>query len=251
MLITSIDDIKAEFLKEFKRVGYLKSNYDLFKDFLTLSYTAICKATETGKEADDLEAEYMGVVKTYHEKDLWVIREMMPKLFALTEMGQYHKADFLGSIYHELEIHNKQVGQFFTPYCLCELTAQMTIQDGIEKIKSGKKKFFTLDEPAAGAGAMILACGNATEDAGLNPALSMFFQATDISEMAFKMCYVQTSLRGLSGFVRLGNSLSKEIVKVRKTPMTAMFYSLRGNPFEKSHYKKAIRTRENPRIKKL
>ncbi len=33
--------------------------------------------------------------------------------------------DILGSVFHELELHNKWTGQFFTPFHLCQMMAKM------------------------------------------------------------------------------------------------------------------------------
>lgn len=210
-----------------------------------MAYCAIAKTTSHGEMAETLEAEYMAVVKSYREKEMDIIRDTMPRLLALTTEGVFDRCDFLGEIYHELELHNKELGQFFTPYSLCYMMAKMTIAEQVADIKSGKKKFFTLDEPAAGGGAMILAVADALQDEGLNPSFSMYFRATDLSPMAFRMVYIQTSLRALSGEVFHGNTLSLETFRSHRTPIALQFYGLRGDPFKKPDI--VVRDRQNPR----
>lgn len=249
----SIADPKKEFIRLFNKVGYTKSRYDLFRDFLNLSFFSLCKLSERGERADQLEENYMQVVRSYPEKDLHIIRETMPRLLGLTDIGVNQKMDFLGAVYHDLEIHNKEVGQFFTPFSVSYMMAKMTLSEQIEHIKAGRKKHFTLDEPASGAGGMILASAQALEDEGLDSSATMFFRAIDLSEMAFKMTYIQTALRGLCGFVIHGNSLSLETFDSRITPAGVAFFGMYGDPFKNKgpniRYRKKDKVK-NPKIRK-
>lgn len=229
-----IVDYKREFLKTFEGMDRRKHRYDVFRDFLTLAFTAIAQGPlrilGDTKKADALEAEYMKVVETYKPDDLDVIREKMPKLLALTLQGVHERCDFLGEVYHALELHNKELGQFFTPYSLCLMMAKMNISNLVPIIE--EKRFVTAQEPACGAGAMLLALGDAIQDEGKDPALSLWFEAIDLSEFAFKMCYIQCALRGLAGRVTHGNSLTMEMYNSYLTPAAIEFIAFRGNPFK-------------------
>lgn len=43
--------------------------------------------------------------------------------------------DFLGSIFMSLNLGNEHNGQFFTPYHVCELMAEVTMEDVVQKVK--------------------------------------------------------------------------------------------------------------------
>jgi type I restriction-modification system DNA methylase subunit len=230
-----ITDTHREFLKAFNSVDRHKHRWDTFRDFVTLAFCALakppCVAMGQIEKADKLEAEYMRVVGTYKEH-LDVIREVMPRLLALTVVGvNEQRCDFLGEVYHELELHNKELGQFFTPFHLGYVCADMTVNDLREKMRDTGKRFVTVQEPAAGAGGMLLSLAAAMQDKKLDPTKCLWFEAVDLSEVAFKMCYIQTAVRGLPGRVSHGNTLSMEMFNSYVTPAGIEFLARNGNPF--------------------
>jgi type I restriction-modification system DNA methylase subunit len=224
-----------EFIKAFDRADHTKHRWQLFQDFVTLSFCALakppCVALGQREKADKLEAEYMRVVGTYRER-LDVIRQTMPRLLALTAAGvNEHRCDFLGEVYHELELHNKEIGQFFTPFDMSYVCAAMTVHDLREKMRDTGKRFMTVQEPAAGAGGMLLALAAVLQDKKIDPQKCLWFEAVDLSDVAFKMCYIQTALRGLPGRVSHGNTLSMEIFGSYITAAGIDFLHRHGNPF--------------------
>ncbi|MEZ4614398.1 MAG: hypothetical protein R2867_02635 [Caldilineaceae bacterium] len=70
---------------------------------------------------------------------------------------------------------------------------------------------------------MLIATAHTLLEAGHDPASSMFFVATDLSRLSFNMAYLQTSILGLSGLVRHGNTLSNEVWDSRLTPICRVF----------------------------
>lgn len=61
--------------------------------------------------------------------------------------------DVLGDIFGALEVGNSAAGQFFTPFYISELMAQIIgFEDALEK-----KGFVSVNEPTCGAGGMIIA----------------------------------------------------------------------------------------------
>ena len=124
--------------------------------------------------------------------------------------------DILGPLYMELEIANKDAGQFFTPPELSELMANLTFKDELAKLES--QSFLTAGEPACGAGGMILALVKVLTSAGYDPAQKLWVQAIDVDRMAALMCYIQLSLWNVPAEVIVGNTLSLEIREVWYTP---------------------------------
>ncbi|MFB1024993.1 MAG: N-6 DNA methylase, partial [Octadecabacter sp.] len=83
-------------------------------------------------------------------------QKAFPKLLGLLiEALDSEPRDILGPLYMELEIANKDAGQFFTPPELSDLMANLTFGDELNKLEH--QPFITAGEPACGAGGMILA----------------------------------------------------------------------------------------------
>src|ERR1700722_17859186 len=171
---------------------------------------AVCairkKTLPAGPAADALEDQYMAVVKRNAPEDV----RKMPELLAITAVAvQEGGCDFLGQVVGDLELINGHMGQFFTPYDVSRMIAEMTLQDAGELIR--EKGFITVAEPASGAGGMIIAAADVIGKQGFDVARQLYVEATDISPMCFKMTYLQASLRGIPATIRRGNTLSLEM----------------------------------------
>lgn len=215
-----------DFVKILREIDPSKDNYTKFRDFLTLAYCALAKTTEMPDRADAFEEEYMRVVGQYRNKD--DIRRML-ELLAITAMQADIHLDFLGSVAGELEILNADAGQFFTPYEVCRLMAELTCSGLVDQIE--QKGFATMQEPACGAGAMILAVADTLAFKGYDPATSLWIEAIDVADMPHKMCFIQLTYRGLAGRVWRGNTLSMEMFEVATLPGSLAFTEKHGSPF--------------------
>lgn len=99
-----------QFIKAMNDIDRSKSRREVFTDFCELAYCALAKIacpTEQGRE--DLEAQYLSVVKRYRNKD--DVRRM-PELLSLTmEALNQGNIDFLGSVAGELGALDAKLGQ--------------------------------------------------------------------------------------------------------------------------------------------
>lgn len=163
-------------------------------------------------QVDALEAEYLAIIARYEKADV----DRFPKLLAvLIEILEDEPWDALGQLYMELEIASEHVGQFFTPPELSELMARLTYGDALANLKD---PFVTVQEPACGAGGMILAFTKVLIEAGHNPAEKMWAHCQDIDRTAALMCYLQLALWNIPGVVIVGNTLTNESHEVFYTP---------------------------------
>lgn len=217
-----------EFLRILRRIDHSKRDSEVFRDFCEMAYCAIAKTTAPTRErAEALEADYMRAVKRYRNPD--DVRKM-PELLALAATAlQAGGCDFLGEIAGEIGALDAGLGQFFTPYEISRLNAELILSDAPAMIE--RQKFLTLQEPAAGAGGMVIAAADVLESKGIDPARHVWFDATELNGPTYQMCFIQTSLRGLSGMVRHGNTLSLETFGQSLTPMARGFLALNGDPF--------------------
>lgn len=215
--------IKA-FIKIVERLDREKNVYDLFRDFCEMSYCAHAKLTAAAEPADQLEARYMQIVGTYRNKDtIRAFPELLAIAYGAIESGG---CDFLGSVASQMEVLNARVGQFFTPYSVSRMIAEMSLNDVRPVIE--QNGFVTISEPACGAGGMVLAAADVLHKAGFDIGTQMLVNAVDISPLCFHMTYVQATLRGIPAMVELGDTLRMTRTESAWTPSTLPFYKKHG-----------------------
>lgn len=178
----------------------------VFRDWLEMSAIAISNSVDRGQLAAR-EARYMSLVGQYQRDEAVNMAEMLG--FLVRELEITRECVF-GPLIGDLELgHGKnRMGQYFTPWHLCQLMAKLTLGDKPAlEAHIAKRGFFTLMEPAAGAGAMILATARAIEDLGINFQKHLHVTAVDIDPMCAHMTYLQTSLFGIPATIIQGDSL--------------------------------------------
>lgn len=206
----SRDTAIAAFKKTFRELAPYKHRYEVFRDFVTM---AACSLHNSLYKEPTREEEYLRIIAGYKKPD----QEAFPKLLGcLIEALDPEPRDILGPLYMELEIANKDAGQFFTPPELSELMANLTFGDMLSKLET--QPFITAGEPACGAGGMILALIKVMIAKGYNPSQHIWVQCIDVDRMAALMCYTQLSLWNVPAEIIVGNTLSWEIREVWYTP---------------------------------
>lgn len=212
--------VKVDYLKEFssklQSLDRSKRIYEVFKDFLTLS---TCALSQPFYRSDKIEHIYLETVNRYTKEQAEEFSQLLAFLVcALTKKHQ----DFLGQVYMQLNIGNSAKGQFFTPYHVSQLMAEINFAEVEEKLKSNE--FITLSDPCSGSAGMIIAFAETMKNKGYNYQNQLFVEVIDIDEMCFMMAYIQLSLYGISARVMLGDSLAWKFSKVLYTP----FYFVNG-----------------------
>lgn len=221
-------DLRKQFVKAFESLARHRERHDVFTDFLDMAVCAIRKKTlPPGPAADAIEAQYMAVVARNKVEDV----RAMPKLLGITALAvQAGGCDFLGQVVGDLELINGHMGQFFTPYDVSRMIAEMTLDTVGEVI--AEQGFVTVQEPACGAGGMIIAAADAIERRGFDIGRQLYVDGTDISAMCFKMTYLQASLRGIPATIRRGNTLTLETFDQAVTPAFLGFYATHRESFD-------------------
>ena len=219
------------FIQMLSRLEPSKSSHEKFRDFCELAYCAYAKPVAHAAEQEALEARYMQIVNSYRDKD--AVRAY-PELVAMVYHG-VQSGDFLGSIAVEIGALNDAQGQFFTPFEVSRLMAEMNLGENDSIIK--EKGYLMVQEPAAGAGGMILAFAQAMQRRGYNPSRQLFVSAVDISAPCYWMCYLQLTLAGIPAQVIRGNSLSLEIFECAWTASAIPFLGYHGDIFSQPHRK--------------
>jgi len=198
-------DYIKEFIRIFDKFNYRYSKWQVWNDFLYLAAVSMANLFPTA-EKQEREAQYHEIWNKYPEE----LQKLLPLLLnivtnALTENP---KQDFLGTVYHRLQLHQVQKGQFFTPYHIGELMAELQFCGG-NTVELKDKKYITINDPACGAGALLIAFANVARSHGINYQRDVLFVAQDVDHTAALMCYIQLSLLGCPAIIIVGDSLIK------------------------------------------
>jgi len=200
-------DPRREFLRTFQDLTRGRyTAWEIWSDWLVLASSAIYNSVH---QDPAIEAQYMAVVGRYDKTQA----DAMAHLLALVvEDLDTEPGDFLGGIFHELELHNEAKGQFFTPYDLCRMMAATMVPEA-----PGSGHVLRVGEPACGSGAMVIAFSEVARAAGIEQG-AVFYSLRDLDDRAFRMAYIQCSLLGLAAEVERGNTLTMEIDMRWRTP---------------------------------
>lgn len=202
--IGQLHDEEKEFLKLFNTLTYSRSAWQVWEDLMTVMACSICNAIDRRKEPfERREKQYERAIKNLGGVE--VPAQMLGIITMALERDP--DQDFLGRLYMNLNLGNHWKGQFFTPYNICRLMAEMNFGDGIQtEIES--KGYISVCDPCVGAGAMLIAAANAIKRANVNYQTNAVFVGQDIDRVVAMMAYIQLSLIGCPGYIIVGNSLT-------------------------------------------
>jgi type I restriction-modification system DNA methylase subunit len=215
----TITDHKKEIINLIKSAAYTKDIAQVFNDFLEMAAIAISNTADfTHREAR--ESRYMDLINSYDKKYQAHFPEMLAQLvLALDEKVQTTgPEDILGLIYHELELHNKYHGQFFTPQHISDMMALMACGDE-KQTAITKQGYITVLEPCCGSGVMVTSFLKAMQKENLNYCTQVVVTAVDIDLKCAHMTFLQLALYGVPAVVIHGNSLTCEEFSRWYTPV--------------------------------
>lgn len=221
----TIEALKKDFIQTLEEMNRSQHKQEHFRNFCEMTYCAHAKPTALNQtRADKLEDQYMSIVGRYNNKD--DIR-LMPKLAGLTITAlNGFPCDFLGEIAGELGTLDKKNGQFFTPYSVSKVMAEFTLPDIDSLIE--EDGFFSMSDPAAGAGCTLLAAADIVEEKGFSLMDVMSVQAVELNKSTYHMLFVQLALRGIAAEIIHGNSLTLEVFESAYTPAAFHFVGIHG-----------------------
>ncbi|MBJ6361757.1 N-6 DNA methylase [Paenibacillus sp. GCM10012307] len=199
-----LNGIHQEFLTIFKSLTNRNSSWRVWSDFIELTAISISNGIDPVRY-QERERRYMEVIKHYSDDEAQQFARLLAMIVQALEADP--EQDFLGEIFMSLELWNHWKGQYFTPYYLSRLMAQLQIGQIHEKIE--KRGFISVNDCACGAGAMLIAFANEAKKVNVNYQKQVLFVAQDIDQTAALMCYIQLSLLGCPGYVIIGNTLTE------------------------------------------
>ena len=254
--------------KALDRITTHRRHNDIFDDWL-----AVTHATLRMLPAHARSVALSGELATDDEEatELWTrLRERAGydaqdfKHFALAygallagsdDGGKPDYKDALGEIYMSWAHPNAHTGQFFTPWCLCQMAAQMIVGDPLIELSSRiveaigidwstlgmdptmpatlehiatrylpdhieRYRPITVQDPAVGSGGMLLAVAETYPQWAVRMGLVQFF-GQDIDYTCVLMCRINCMLYGLNGYsLQLSAAIAPALVA--PTPVEAV-----------------------------
>ena len=204
-------DDKKYFIETFsKLVSERNRPWDIWKDFVLMTACAFSNAVDK-THYDEREDRYLKAIAKYRKEEQALFPELLAEMTVALEKNP--DQDFLGEVYMRMRLGSDELKQIFTPYNVCHLMALATMGNVAEQVE--KSGFITVHDDCCGGGATLIAAANVArndlEKAGFNFQNHILFSAQDIEETVALMCYIQLSLLGVAGFVKVGNSLTDPI----------------------------------------
>ena len=200
--------IRKDFVDTFNKLTHKLSPWEVWKDFVVMCSCSFSNALDKS-HYDEREKMYMDTIRKYTKEEA----SLIPQLLAYTVMAleENPDQDFLGTIYTELGLVNKQHKQIFTPYNVSRLMAEITMGSVAQEVK--EKGYITLNDDCCGAGSTLIAGVNTIksilEKQRLNFQNHLLVAAQDIDLTVGLMCYIQLSLLGVAAYIKIDDAISK------------------------------------------
>lgn len=200
---------RKEFIKLLEELSRSRHIWQTWQDFSEMSSLALRLPFEKS-----IHERAKALYARYEQPELIKLDRMFT---IVTEELEAQYQDFLGSVFMELELGNSWKGQFFTPYNICRMMAEMQLSD-VEKYID-QRGFFTVNDPCVGGGAMLIAVADVIRRKDLNHSQCIYFEAQDVDSTAIHMAHIQLSLCGLAGKMIIGDTLRMKISEAFYTPV--------------------------------
>lgn len=195
------DDHQKAFLKIFNSLCGRFNRWQVWQDFVMVTAIEISNATDK-QNAPERTKTYQTIISKYSDAEQNKFAELLAEV--IMGMEQNPDQDFLGELYMLCELGNDASGQFFTPYDVCRCMVEIS---GGSDPAAENAGFFSVSDPACGAGALLIAFANLCRRKNICYHDKVLFVAQDIDLIAGLMCYIQLSFLGCAGYVVIDDSL--------------------------------------------
>lgn len=176
----------------------------VFDDFVEMMALSFRNAVQREGHAER-ESRYLQIAGRYSAEQL---DRFATAIALVVQTMEEEPTDVLGRVYMELELGNEHLGQFFTPFDVSTLMAELVVDDLIAKIEADG--YTELYEPACGAAAMIIATTQVLRQRGIDYQQQLLVTAEDVSSQAVHMAYIHLTLLHVPAVVHRRNTLTQE-----------------------------------------
>lgn len=198
---------QKDFIKIFQELCYSRQPWEVWADVITVMACSIANAADrTEPRHESREKEYAACIKRLKGVD------KPAQLFAILvdALERNPDQDFLGALYMTLDLGNHWKGQFFTPYTISQMMAEITAGDFQGQIED--RGWISVCDPCIGGGAMLIAAANTIRRQKVNYQQHVMFVGQDVDRVVGMMAYVQLSLLGCPGYIVIANSLTNPVI---------------------------------------
>lgn len=221
--IPTVNDI----LKLLEKGLYKVNAHEFLSDIFECGAIAISNRFDKA-QYQKREERYLQIIKKYDPDVQKLITEVFAKIFLLLTQQINPRVgfnDYLGELYMKSATSNSKVGQFFTPYCVSKLCADVSINEKVVKQAIEQDKILTLSEPSCGAGGMVIAAVDVLYNKyHFNYARNLVVECSDIDSRCVHMTYLQLGLAGIPAVIFRRDTLSMETWERWETPAYIMQY---------------------------
>lgn len=194
-----------EIVKLFNALTGARQLWELWEDAMILFATMLSNAVDK-RFYEKREEMFRNVAGKYSEKEIQIFLQIFAEI--VNQLEAEPEQDFLGDLYMQLDLGSHWHGQFFTPYNVCKMMADLQLPD---ELSFEDAKAVTITDCACGGGALLIASAHSYRKKmakiGLNAQDFVCLYAQDLSMVAALMCYIQISLQGYAGKIKIGDSL--------------------------------------------
>lgn len=210
------DDLIKSIVKQLDHFKYGKGAIEVFRD--CIEHLALNLALSCDVELESsLRERYKDIFAQYTEKDKELALVICYDISNLLACFKNKYEDYLGELYMKIidEYSKPQLGQFFTPYHVSHLMAELNLDNIIDE--KSKKNLIRINEPCCGSGGMCVACIDVLNSKKINYLTNAIIYANDIDETCAYMTYLQLSFCGASAVVEQKDTITQERYKTLKT----------------------------------
>ena len=196
-------EAQKQIVKTFDGLCGRHGSWEVWADWITLSACSISNAVGLGAQGGAGKT-YRTIQEKYTPAEIDAMGQMLGMVTAALEENP--DQDLLGDLFMQLELGNDHNGQFFHPL------QHLQGHGGPELPQPGRqiqeKGWISVNDPACGAGALLVALANECTRQDINYQQTVLFTAQDIDYAVGMMCYIQLSLLGCPGYVAIGDTIA-------------------------------------------
>lgn len=192
---------KEEIIKHIQDLTGRYSAYEIFSDWVECSALAIQNGCSLHHDEvwKDREERYINIMEKYTLEER---RKLSDMLYFLVGALEENVEDVLGDVYTRSGCYSKQLNQFFTPFHISVMMADIMLPSNIDE-----HDIYHVNEPTVGGGANIIALAKAMQKRGINYQKCLKVVAQDLDYHSVYMSYLQFSLLGIDAVVVQGDTL--------------------------------------------
>lgn len=195
-----------EIVKMFDSLSGSKGAWEVWNDVITMMAVSIANTCDNNpNRKEQREKQYLDIANKYTADEMQTVVKITATITNALEENP--DQDLLGDLYMSLDFGSNALGQFFTPYSVCQAMAEASVDKVLMESQIAEKGYIRVNEPSCGAGANIIALVNEMKKQEINYQNSAFIVAQDLSQLTALMCYIQLSLLGCAGTVVVGDTL--------------------------------------------